>query len=244
MFALPVEPAPAGVKLHMVGWDGTTYIDPTSDPRHLRLYCLVQMPNVREGVFSQTSYYSALRADDRKVVRTAITPAHLTSGRGVNANWVTAHGLTTLVRRHLLGNACGLRDDAAGARQGLERFFLAAGFVAAADAMCNITPSAALRLAAAPRPASCRRRAPPTKEEALEQEVARLKAENRQLKRERDDLQDSVLCAICMESDAPRSVVFSPCNHLVACAACAPKLKECSLCRAPVKKRIKIKNSS
>ena len=31
---------------------------------------------------------------------------------------------------------------------------------------------------------------------------------------------------------------------LVACAACAPKLKECSLCRAPVKKRIKIKNSS
>ena len=64
----------------------------------------------------------------------------------------------------------------------------------------------------------------------------------RQLKRERDDLEDRVLCAICM--DAPRSVLFSPCNHLVACAACANTLKDCPLCRGRVKKRIKIKNSS
>ena len=74
-------------------------------------------------------------------------------------------------------------------------------------------------------------------------DVAGIKTETRQLKRKRDDLEDRILCAICMENDAPRSVLFSPCNHLVACAACAPKLKECSLCRAPVKKRIKIKNS-
>jgi hypothetical protein len=66
----------------------------------------------------------------------------------------------------------------------------------------------------------------------------------RQLKRQRDELQDRVLCAICMEPDAPRSVLLSPCNHLVAFAACAPKLKDCPLCRGRVKKRIKIKNSS
>jgi len=64
----------------------------------------------------------------------------------------------------------------------------------------------------------------------------------RQLKRERDDLEDRVLCVICM--DAPRSVLFSPCNHLVACAACSNTLKDCPLCRGRVKKRIKIKNSS
>ena len=88
---------------------------------------------------------------------------------------------------------------------------------------------------------------PPNVVEAISRFVTAgesLKTEIRQLKRQRDELQDRVLCAICMEPDAPRSVLFSPCNHLVACAACAPKLKECSLCRAPVKKRIKIKNSS
>ena len=71
-----------------------------------------------------------------------------------------------------------------------------------------------------------------------------LKTEIRRLKRERDDLEDRVLCAICMEIDAPRSVLFSPCNHLVACAACANTLKKCPLCRTAVRKRIKINNSS
>ena len=71
-----------------------------------------------------------------------------------------------------------------------------------------------------------------------------LKTEIRPLKRKRDDLEDRILCAICMENDAPRSVLFSPCNHLVACAACAPKLRECPLCRAAIKSRIKIANLS
>ena len=75
-------------------------------------------------------------------------------------------------------------------------------------------------------------------------DVAGIKTETRQLKRKRDDLEDRILCAICMENDAPRSVLFSPCNHLVACAACAPELKECPLCRAVIKNRIKIANSS
>ena len=75
-------------------------------------------------------------------------------------------------------------------------------------------------------------------------DVAGIKTEIRQLKRKRDDLEDRILCAICMENDAPRSVLFSPCNHLVACAACAPKLRECPLCRAAIKSRIKIANLS
>ena len=48
-----------------------------------------------------------------------------------------------------------------------------------------------------------------------------------QVKREKEALEDRLLCTICMEADAPRTVLFGPCDHLVACASCAAALAEC-----------------
>ena len=65
-----------------------------------------------------------------------------------------------------------------------------------------------------------------------------------QVKREKEALEDRVLCTICMEADAPRTVLFGPCNHFLACASCADALQECPNCRATIKTRITIANSS
>ena len=65
-----------------------------------------------------------------------------------------------------------------------------------------------------------------------------------QVKREKEALEDRLLCTICMEADAPRSVLFGPCNHYLACASCAAALQECPNCRATITTRTPIANSS
>ena len=65
-----------------------------------------------------------------------------------------------------------------------------------------------------------------------------------QVKREKEALEDRLLCTICMEADAPRTVVFGPCNHYLACASCAAALQECPNCRATITTRTTIANSS
>ena len=47
-----------------------------------------------------------------------------------------------------------------------------------------------------------------------------------------------------LEADAPRSVLFGPCNHYLACASCAAALAECPNCRATITTRTTIANSS
>ena len=64
------------------------------------------------------------------------------------------------------------------------------------------------------------------------------------VKRENEALEDRLLCTICMEADAPRSVLFGPCNHYLACASCAAALAECPNCRATITTRTPIANSS
>ena len=64
------------------------------------------------------------------------------------------------------------------------------------------------------------------------------------VKRENEALEDRLLCTICMEADAPRTVVFGPCNHFLACNSCADALQECPNCRATITTRITIANSS
>ena len=63
-------------------------------------------------------------------------------------------------------------------------------------------------------------------------------------KLENEALEDRLLCTICMEADAPRAVVFEPCNHFLACASCAAALQECPNCRATITTRITIANLS
>ncbi len=65
-----------------------------------------------------------------------------------------------------------------------------------------------------------------------------------EVKREKEALEDRLLCTICMEADAPRTVLFGPCNHFLACASCAAALQECPNCRATITTRITIANSS
>jgi len=64
------------------------------------------------------------------------------------------------------------------------------------------------------------------------------------VKEEKEALEDRVLCTICMEADAPRTVLFGPCNHFLACASCADALQECPNCRVPITARTSIANTS
>ena len=45
-------------------------------------------------------------------------------------------------------------------------------------------------------------------------------------------------CAICF--DAPATVVFLPCRHLVACKQCAEQLSICSHCRGPIESKMDV----
>jgi len=49
---------------------------------------------------------------------------------------------------------------------------------------------------------------------------------------------DMSLCSVCM--DRPPEVVMVPCGHIYACDKCGKKLKECAICRAPVKQVLRI----
>ena len=40
--------------------------------------------------------------------------------------------------------------------------------------------------------------------------------------------------------DEPVSIMFLPCGHLVTCAECVPAMKNCPICRALVKGRLKV----
>ena len=64
------------------------------------------------------------------------------------------------------------------------------------------------------------------------------------IKRENQALEDRLLCTICMEADAPRTILFGPCNHFLACASCAAALHECPNCRVPITARTSIANTS
>jgi hypothetical protein len=52
-----------------------------------------------------------------------------------------------------------------------------------------------------------------------------------------DDFEEGCFtCVVCFE--APRSVVLQPCLHLVLCSGCAPKFKNCPMCRRDVRSHI------
>ena len=48
---------------------------------------------------------------------------------------------------------------------------------------------------------------------------------------------DSRLCKICMDNEA--SIAFH-CGHLISCGKCVQALKNCPICRKPVKAKIKM----
>lgn len=45
-------------------------------------------------------------------------------------------------------------------------------------------------------------------------------------------------CAICMDDEALEYVIFVPCGHYCCCKVCATQIKNCCMCRAPIKQTI------
>ncbi len=70
----------------------------------------------------------------------------------------------------------------------------------------------------------------PAVDAALIDEEQRLIAENRQLIEART-------CKVCMDKET--NTVFLPCGHLVSCQECAPKLRDCPLCRTYIRGTVK-----
>ncbi|XP_037078834.1 baculoviral IAP repeat-containing protein 2-like [Pollicipes pollicipes] len=46
-------------------------------------------------------------------------------------------------------------------------------------------------------------------------------------------LKEQKQCKVCMDEDV--GVVFLPCGHLITCVNCAPALRDCPLCRQPIR---------
>jgi len=52
------------------------------------------------------------------------------------------------------------------------------------------------------------------------------------LQKQVQTLREERSCKICLEKEA--SIVFLPCGHLCSCVNCAPALRVCAVCRAPI----------
>ena len=66
-----------------------------------------------------------------------------------------------------------------------------------------------------------------------EAEAAREAARRAEMRR--DAAEEQGLCLICWEQ--PRGVLYLPCNHLVACAACDQGQAACYMCSGPIASR-------
>ena len=73
--------------------------------------------------------------------------------------------------------------------------------------------------------------------DSMEKENQKLKKAYDNMKKGFEALVDSKLCKVCMDEDA--CIVFIPCGHLMSCVNCSPSLKNCAICRRPVKSSIR-----
>ena len=64
---------------------------------------------------------------------------------------------------------------------------------------------------------------------------------NEVMEKQIKDFKDSQLCQICMDKE--RCIALRPCGHLLSCEKCAPSLRNCPICRNPVKGYFKIYHS-
>merc|ERR1719473_1012696 len=75
--------------------------------------------------------------------------------------------------------------------------------------------------------------------EIMQSELREAEAENMALQKKLTAMQrekeDQQICVICFELE--RGVLLSPCGHYCLCKKCAPKVKECPICRTGIKKR-------
>ena len=68
---------------------------------------------------------------------------------------------------------------------------------------------------------------------ALKAELEAVRQENELVKNENKALKDMKLCKICMDRDS--CVRLAPCGHCMSCWNCSKSLKNCPICRKPIK---------
>jgi len=61
--------------------------------------------------------------------------------------------------------------------------------------------------------------------------------DDQQLMEENRRLHEAKTCKVCMESVV--NTVFLPCGHLVSCDQCAPRLRNCPVCRTYIRGTVK-----
>ena len=59
-------------------------------------------------------------------------------------------------------------------------------------------------------------------------------------KRKADQMEQEVECVVCQADGVRKEVVFMPCSHMATCGACAEPLTKCPICRAPIKRRLRV----
>jgi len=65
--------------------------------------------------------------------------------------------------------------------------------------------------------------------------VKRIKKEKDDTARQLEDMQDEALCTVCLIE--PKTVLFSPCNHLLCSVDCVDKVSSCLVRRLAITKR-------
>jgi len=95
----------------------------------------------------------------------------------------------------------------------------------------GVTPASLLRKRARVGPAE------PSSAQRLVQAGGELVRVKRERDEAREEAERAVACVVCL--DAPRAVLFMPCGHAVACAACSGAVADCPVCRQPVAQRVR-----
>ncbi|CAN7938181.1 unnamed protein product [Ixodes hexagonus] len=73
-------------------------------------------------------------------------------------------------------------------------------------------------------------------EEALK-EITKIKKDSVKVTQKQTNSAARNLCAVCWEDE--KSVMFLPCQHLVACVNCASAVSTCPMCRTPITRAIR-----
>ena len=66
----------------------------------------------------------------------------------------------------------------------------------------------------------------------LQESLRTFEDQNLKLDNRNQELEDSRLCKICMVEEV--SQLLNPCNHVVCCNDCIPRLQECPICRTNI----------
>ena len=68
--------------------------------------------------------------------------------------------------------------------------------------------------------------------------ISKLESENERLQGKLHQLEEERSCRICMDNEV--TYFFIPCGHAICCDECFGEVTQCSICRAPIEKSLKV----